>query len=324
MQKNNILATLSTLVMALVMCFTLVPSVARAEERPTYTYNNGEYTITASVSSVDHLSITGIYGEYPMDYYLLDYGFDQYGTLWCINLENNVEGWNYYLQHNDDWLYWYYVKNIAADGSKKVVNDAASLVFDENNQYVVGYKTLSGEEGELPSYEEVKNKADSNPKLEDQPSPSPSPTVAPTANPTPTPNQQVTPSTPAVVNPTSTPGTVQPNNGEEPQVNSTKITLKKKGNTTSLYKGNTIVSKFTLKKGVLKYKGRTYKNVKSAGFIKKSQNLIFMNKKGKVFTINAKGKKKTILKKNAKKLVFKSGYVTKVKKKSGSLNVAGK
>ncbi len=317
MQKNNILVALSTLVMALVMCFTLVPSVARAEEYPTYTYTDNNGTLTLANNATGYLLISGIHGEFTLSGDNSPYGFDQYGTAWFIHpVDNTIAGWNYYLQYNELMVY----RNYIFDDDGNYIIDAESLVFDENDEYVIGYRTFSGQVYSLLTYEEIEENASSNIKKKPEASPLPSPTVAPT----PTPNQQVTPGAPAVVNPTSTPGTVQPNNGEEPQVNSTKITLKKKGNTTSLYKGNTVVSKFTLKKGVLKYKGRTYKNVKSAGFIKKSQNLIFMNKKGKVFTINAKGKKKTILKKNAKKLVFKSGYVTKVKKKSGSLNVAGK
>lgn len=333
--KKATLVALATVVMTLAMCFTLFTNVARAEETdtqskyPVYTYTKDGDTITTWVYEGEDTEINGDYYTEGMIYikgskgvyYMacsnpLCYGFDQYGTIWIIRGdENAIYGWNYYLQNNDNV---HRIKTNFIYRNQTLVFDAASLVFDENNEYVVGYKTLSGDVYPVLSYEEIEERVAED--ADEDPDPTPTPTVVPT----PTPNQPGTPSTPAVVNPTTNPGTVQPSDNKQPDVQSDKITLKKKGNTTSLYKGNTVVSKFTLKKGVLKYNGRTYKNVKSAGFIKKSGNLIFMDKKGKVFTVNAKGKKKTILKKNAKKLVFKSGYVTKVQKKSGSLNVAGK
>ena len=321
--KKATLVALATVVMTLVMCFTLFTNVARAEEEyPTYTYTDSNGTLTLTVDEYDYLIISGNYetvlgtnGEVAIGQGVSIYGFDQYGTAWRVKPGlDTVSGWNYYLQYDEEEVFYNYI----LDENGEYVMDAESLVFDENNQYVIGYKTFTGETKPLLSYEEIVKRSATRPKND------PDPTPTPTAKPTPTPNQPGTPSTPAVVNPTTNPGTVQPSDNKQPDVQSAKITLKKKGNTTSLYKGNTVVSKFTLKKGVLKYNGRTYKKVKSAGFIKKSGNLIFMDNKGKVFTVNAKGKKKTILKKNAKKLVFKSGYVTKVQKKSGSLNVAGK
>ena len=316
--KKATLVALATVVMTLAMCFTLFTNVARAEEEyPTYTYTDSNGTLTLANNEAGNLRISGIHGEFNLSGDNSPYGFDQFGTAWFIHpVDNTIAGWNYYLQYNELMVY----RNYIFDENGDYIIDAESLVFDENNEYVIGYKTFSGEIYPLLSYEEIQAKAASRPKKEPEVSPTPTPTVVPT----PTPNQQVTPSNPAVVNPTTNPSIVQSDDNKQPDVQSAKITLKKKGNTTSLYKGNTVVSKFTLKKGILKYNGRTYKNVKSAGFIKKSGNLIFMDKKGKVFTVNAKGKKKTILKKNAKKLVFKSGYVTKVQKKSGSLNVAGK
>lgn len=331
--KKATLVALATVVMTLAMCFTLFTNVARAEgtdtqsKYPVYTYTKDGETISTWVYEGEDTEIDGDYyteGKFYIKgdkgkYYLnctspASYGFDEYGTIWIVRGdEHTISGWNYYLQYNESMRY----KSFIYRDQEKVF-DAASVVFDENNEYVVGYKTLSGDVYPVLSYEEIEERVAED--ADEDPDPTPTPTVVPT----PTPNQPGTPSTPAVVNPTTNPGTVQPSDNKQPDVQSDKITLKKKGNTTSLYKGNTVVSKFTLKKGVLKYNGRTYKNVKSAGFIKKSGNLIFMDKKGKVFTVNAKGKKKTILKKNAKKLVFKSGYVTKVQKKSGSLNVAGK
>ena len=47
-------------------------------------------------------------------------------------------------------------------------------------------------------------------------------------------------------------------------------------------------------------------------------------KKGKAYTISQKGKKKTIVKKDAKKLIFKGSFVTKIKKKSGYVNVVNR
>ena len=97
---------------------------------------------------------------------------------------------------------------------------------------------------------------------------------------------------------------------------------------TCLSVGNKVVSKYKLKKGVLTWKGtkksQKVKQVKQAGFIKKSKNLVYITKKGKAYTISQKGKKKTIVKKDAKKLIFKNGFVTKIKKKSGYVNVVNR
>ena len=91
-------------------------------------------------------------------------------------------------------------------------------------------------------------------------------------------------------------------------------------NTDYLYLGT-----YTLSKNVLKYNGKKYKNVKYAGFIEKSANVIYITKKGQAYTVTKKGKKKTLLKKNAKSLVKNErGFVTKIKKKSGTMNVKNK
>ena len=91
---------------------------------------------------------------------------------------------------------------------------------------------------------------------------------------------------------------------------------------------NSVTSKYKLTKGKLTWKGngksKKFSGVKSAGFIKKSGNLVFMTKQGKVYTLSSKGKKKCIVKKKAKKLIVKNKFVVKVKVGKKFINLANK
>lgn len=202
--------------------------------------------------------------------------------------------------------------------------DAESLVFDENNEYVIGYKTFSGETYPVYSYEEFKEITGYDSE-QDEPSITPAPSIPGDSTPAPlVPAGTAQAPAQTIVTPTPADDPSQPNTVS----NASAISIKKASGFTMLYKGNAVVSKYKLKNSVLTWNGngktRTYKGVKSAGFIKKSNNLIFITKKGKAFTVSPNGKKKTVVKKGAKKLALKSGFVTKVKKKSGSLNVTDK
>lgn len=311
MKRSKILVTLSIVFMVLSMCFVISSSTSRAKG-PTYTYTNkdGE-TITLGTfyeDGVEILYLEGKYGKIGLQSGALTYGFDQYGTAWFITSEFSIVGWNYEIQY-DDYIYSS-VHLYDPNDPDYFVFDAESLVYDSNNQYVIGYKTFSGEIRPVLSYEEFCERTASNKK---KPSPTPS-------TPTPTPVVPVNP-TPSVAQ------TSAPADSPKPTVApiSTEVSIKKQGSYTCIYTGDKVVSKFKLsKKGVLTFKGKKtckYKGVTYAGFIEKSKNLIFVTKKGQAYTVSSKGKKKTILKKGAKKLIFKGEYVVKIKKKSGYTNV---
>ncbi len=193
------------------------------------------------------------------------------------------------------------------------VHDVECLVFDDQG-FVTGYKTTSGETYPILTLDEMKT------ELGITDDPTPSPTVAPTLQPTVAPTV-----TPTVV--TTTVPTVAPT--VEPTVAPTtepvaKVFIKKKSGFTAIYSGNSLVHKYKLKKGVLTWTGKNtkkIKNVKYAGFIKKSQNIIYMTKSGKAYTLSKTGKKKLVVK-NGAKFVYKAKFVTKVKTKTGTTNVS--
>lgn len=256
------------------------------------------------------------FGEYSV-------GFDEYGTVWIYDSDNAIRWCNFDFE-TDDMFFFHVISKPTSEYPSGYVNNVASLVFDDNNEFVVGYTTTDSDKVQpILTYDEIKDFLD----IPDDFAPS-IPTSAPTATPTPAP---AVPSLPEAI-PTADPTAVP-----EPSVNdsestvspaSARVSIKKQASYTCLYSGGRLISKFALsKKGVLKFKGgksRKYKGVKKAGFIKKSRNLIFMTKKGAVYTVSPKGKKKTILKKGAKKLIFKEKFVTRVKKKKGSIRVTGK
>ena len=343
--KKEMLVTLSMVIMALVICFSVSPVAVRADSSdgqskyPVYTYTKDGETISLYRNENDWLCVQGQYdtnlgknGSVLLGKDVISYGFDRYGTVWEISSINTVEGWNYFLQYNEaDWFY-----NYIFEESGQYVMDATSLVFDENNEYVVGYETLSGDVYPLLSYDEIVKETANNPKY----IPTPTPTVPSTPKPTPSsPLQPVTPVNPGVTTPVPTVPVVTPNvtPNVTPDVTTNpttspntpqKLSIKKQKSKISLYVGSKLMSSYGLKKGTLTWnvgkKTGKVKKVKAVGYIKKSKNLIYITKNGKAYIISSKGKKKVILKKGARKLTFKDGFVTKVNKKSGSLNVTGK
>ena len=69
--------------------------------------------------------------------------FDQYGTIWAIDADTSIRWWNYDLAPND--TSFKAILNPTADNPNGFIDDVESFIFDENNQFVVGYKTLSGQ-----------------------------------------------------------------------------------------------------------------------------------------------------------------------------------
>ncbi len=327
------IAIFMTMVMALVTCFSICPSTANAaEDSPiveTYTCTVDGVKRTLSINSDNQAYFT--VGESDPFYVApkqLGIRFDAYGTVWCVMSTHEICWWNYDLR--GDTCVFDTISRTNSSGITETVEDAASLVLDDEG-FVIGYTTLSGETYPTLTLDEIKSTL---PSEDDEPTSTP--TVTPTTPPSETKKPAVTPFPSPVApqvtqspTPVVTPEpTVSPEETPVPS-NSTKLSLKKKSGYTCLYTGNTLTAKYKLtKKGILTWKSgrktKKIKGVKSAGFIKKSKNLIYMTKKGKVFTISSKGKKKTIVKKGAKKLVVKNKYVTKVKTKSGSVNVTKK
>lgn len=347
--KKEMLVTLSMVIMALVICFSVSPSAVRADSSdgqskyPVYTYTKDGETISTWVYEGEDTEIDGDYyteGKFYIkgdkgSFYLAcnnpkSYGFDCYGTIWIVDGDNNsIFGWNYYLQYDEYMIYSYKINR-----DDEWVFDADSVIFDENNEYVIGYKTLSGDVYSIPSYKEIIESIATNPRIDPDPTPSSVPTPTPSS-----PSQPVTPVNPGVTTPVPTVPVVTPNvtPNVTPDVTTNpttspnapqKLSIKKQKSKISLYVGSKLMSSYGLKKGTLTWnvgkKTGKVKNVKAVGYIKKSKNLIYITKNGKAYIISSKGKKKVILKKGARKLTFKDGFVTKVNKKSGSLNVTGK
>lgn len=232
-----------------------------------------------------------------------DVGFDKLGTVYSINLKNNIRWWNYDLESDAPGSNPIFKAN---SNKTECIENVEKLLFDKNNEFVIGFTTFSGETYPTLTLDEMKEYLGIS---NDDPTPTP-------AVPTPTPTNTDKPLV-----------TQEPTVSPQPTV-APKVSLKKQSGYTCLSVGNKVVSKYKLKKGVLTWKGTKksmkIKQVKQVGYIEKSQNLIYMTKKGGVYTISQKGKKKTILKKGAKKLIFKNRYVTKIKKKSGYTNVVNK
>ena len=330
--NKKVLVTLSMVIMALVICFSVSPVAVRAEGNSTYTYTDKSGTITLSKNEDDWLIVSGNNGRFVLGQGASSYGFDQYGTAWRIQPGlDTISGWNYYIQYDEEEVFYNYI----FEENGEYVMDAESLIFDDKNQYVIGYKTFSGDIKSLLSYDEIVAKTADNPKK--GPDPTPTPTAPSTPKPIPSsPSQPVTPVNPGVTTPVPTVPVVTPNvtPNVTPDVTTNpttspnapqKLSIKKQKSKISLYVGSKLMSSYGLKKGTLTWnvgkKTGKVKNVKAVGYIKKSKNLIYITKNGKAYIISSKGKKKVILKKGARKLTFKDGFVIKIKKSSGSTNV---
>ena len=249
--------------------------------------------------------------------------FDQYGTIWIIDsLDTAICWWNYDLSPDD--ITFHPINKPTAENPKAFVDDVESLVLDENNQFVVGYKTFSGQTYPILTLDEMKE------ILKDSSS---TPTPTPSNIPTPTPTIPATtpnvPTPPApTVSPVATPPTTNTPAVTPKTTVAPKVSVKKKAGYSCLSIGNKVTSKYKLAKGKLTWKGssksKKYSGIKSAAFIKKSGNLVFLTKKGKAYTLSPKGKKKCIVKKKAKKLILKNKFAVKVQVGKKFINLANK
>lgn len=244
--------------------------------------------------------------------------FDQYGTIWLIDSRDDaIRWWNYDLSPTN--RIFHAIDKPTAENPDAFVDDVEAFILDENNKFIVGYKTFSGQTYPILTLDDMKavlNSSLPTPTPSNVPTPTPTPT-APVSTPSATP--KVTPTTPPknTTDPVVTPKTV-----------TTKKVVKKKAGYSCLSIGNKVTSKYKLAKGKLTWKGssksKKYSGIKSAAFIKKSGNLVFLTKKGKVYTLSPKGKKKCIVKKKGKKLILKNKFAVKVKVGKKFINLANK
>ena len=251
-------------------------------------------------------------------------GFDQYGSVWGVYyLDTAICWWNYDLSPDDMTLH--NINRPTAENPNAYVNDVESLIFDENDQFVVGYKTFSGQTYPILTLDEMKSYFPNTS--------TPTPTPTPSNIPTPTPTvPAATPNVPTPPAPTVSPVAIPPTTSTPAVTKKTtvtpKVSVKKKAGYNCLSLGSKITSKYKLTKSKLTWKGssksKKYSGIKSAAFIKKSGNLVFMTKKGKVYTLSPKGKKKCIVKKRAKKLILKNKFAVKVQVGKKFINLANK
>ena len=187
--------------------------------------------------------------------------FDQYGTIWIIDsLDTAICWWNYDLSPDD--ITFHPINKPTAENPKAFVDDVESLVLDENNQFVVGYKTFSGQTYPILTLDEMKE------ILKDSSStPTPTPSNIPTPTPTvpaATPNVP-TPSVPTV-SPVATPPTTSTPAVTPKTTVTPKVSVKKKAGYNCLSLGSKITSKYKLTKGKLTWKGSS-KSKKYNGLI---------------------------------------------------------
>lgn len=330
-----------SLLVALFVCTIYNSNVSKAE-KTTYTkkaiictVNNVSRTLTWSDDGSIYFKIGA---SEPIQLFsdsslFLSIKFDKYGTCWTYENDHSDENdskyvlrwWNYDIL--PDSYIFKVIPRVTSEGLYEYVDDIESLILDSDNDFIIGYKTFSGKEYAIPTPEDMKKILSTDDYLE-YPQPRP---LKNNSTPSPSPSTPVTSpniSIPSTI-PTSNPSITSPNaNSVTPTPAVTKKSVKKKAGYSCLSVGSKVTSKYKLTKGKLTWKGngktKKFSGVKSAGFIKKSGNLVFMTKQGKVYTLSSKGKKKCIVKKKAKKLIVKNKFVVKVKVGKKFINLANK
>ena len=330
-----------SLLVALFVCTIYNSNVSKAE-KTTYTkkaiictVNNVSRTLTWSDDGSIYFKIGA---SEPIQLFsdsslFLSIKFDKYGTCWTYENDHSDENdskyvlrwWNYDFM--PDSYFFNPIPRVTSEGLYEYVDDIESLILDSDNDFIIGYKTFSGKEYAIPTPEDMKKILSTDDYLE-YPQPRPlknNSTPSPSAS---TPVASPNISIPSTI-PTSNPSITSPNaNSVTPTPAVTKKSVKKKAGYSCLSVGSKVTSKYKLTRGKLTWKGngksKKFSGVKSAGFIKKSGNLVFMTKQGKVYTLSSKGKKKCIVKKKAKKLIVKNKFAVKVKVGKKFINIANK
>ena len=276
-------------------------SASNAKETISCTVNNVERTLTWSDDGSIYFKIGDsepirLISDSSL---FLSIKFDKYGTCWTYENDDSDENeyvlrwWNYDLM--PDSYFFNPIPRVTSEGLYEYVDDIESLILDSDNNFIIGYKTFSGEEYAIPTPEDMKKILSTDNYLE---YPQPRPLKDNTsATPTPTPTPTVPAATPPAptVSPVATPPTTTTPAVTPKATVTPKVSVKKKAGYNCLSLGSKITSKYKLTKGKLTWKGssksKKYSGIKSAAFIKKSGNLVFLTKKGKVYTLSPKGKK---------------------------------
>lgn len=323
--------------LAMVICTMFCTNTAKADTNLPWDESEVVETSTCVVNGVersliilDDASAYLTIGESTPLFIYIDFKsakFDQYGTIWLIDSRDDaIRWWNYDLSPTN--RIFHAIDKPTAENPDAFVDDVESFILDENNKFIVGYKTFSGQTYPILTLDEMKE------ILKDSSStPTPTPTPTPSNIPTPTPTIPATtpnvPTPPApTVSPVATPPTTSTPAVTPKTTVAPKVSVKKKAGYNCLSLGSKITSKYKLTKGKLTWKGssksKKYSGIKSAAFIKKSGNLVFLTKKGKAYTLSPKGKKKCIVKKKAKKLILKNKFAVKVQVGKKFINLANK
>ena len=292
---------------------TATPTPVRNQYRISYKENNGKTTLT----------LNGIEYQITEESVTDDLGFETIGTF-CL-LTKPTEG---------GLLLWYSPSYQELDNIQLYILDSnvTSLVKD-NYKRIVGYVTGAGEEkellteeeivevinqGTLPQIGELPIKATTSSTVVPDKTEKPIVTVAPekTVKPTST----VAPTKTA--NPTAEPiVTIKPTATPKEEVYADSVTSK--GTTKVLKNSNNKrmdILKLT-RKGVLKYRGLTVKNVKFAEF-NANGNVVFITKRGSLQFINQLTlEKKTIRKKNVKSFRYTSKGIAKYAVKNNKVKI---
>ena len=80
--------------------------------------------------------------------------FDQYGTIWVMDSRDDaIRWWNYDLSPTE--LDFYAINKPTAENPDAFVDDVESFILDENNKFIVGYKTFSGQTYPILTLDEI-------------------------------------------------------------------------------------------------------------------------------------------------------------------------
>ncbi len=262
----------------MVICTMFCTNTAKADTDLPWDESEVVETSTCIVNGVERnliilKRVTVIFkiGEFRSSFYVgfnnVSAKFDQYGTIWVMDSRDDaIRWWNYDLSPTE--LDFYAINKPTAENPDAFVDDVESFILDENNKFIVGYKTFSGQTYPILTLDEMKE------ILKDSSStPTPTPTPTPSNIPTPTPTiPAATPNVPTPSAPTVSPVATPPTTNTPAVTPKTtvapKVSVKKKAGYNCLSLG--------------KYKLR----VNLLG--KESKVQTCLHKKGKLYTLSWK------------------------------------
>lgn len=76
------------------------------------------------------------------------------GTIYSINPRNYIRWWNYDLASDSPGLSP--ILKTASNGEEESIGNVKKFIFDKNNEFVIGYKTFSGETYPTLTMDEMK------------------------------------------------------------------------------------------------------------------------------------------------------------------------